>query len=58
MTQIPHRTPPDHLRVNRRPTEVSTMILDACSVSARPLQNIKKLIKHTKDMTSTDYHLH
>jgi len=31
------------------------MIVNACSVSARPLQNIKKLIKHQKNMTSTDY---
>jgi len=45
----PPDTPPDHLHVNRRPTEVSTMIVNACSVSVRPLQNIKKLIKHKKD---------
>jgi len=54
-------TLPDHIGPNRTSyasPEASTMIVNSCSVSARPLQNIKKLIKHKKDMTSTDYYLH
>jgi len=54
-------TPPDNTgphRTSYESPEASTMIVNSCSVSARPLQNIKKLIKHKKDMTSTDYYLH
>ena len=46
----PHRTPPDPTGPatrHQKPVLWSWMLV----VSARPLQNIKKLIKHKKDMT-------